>query len=332
MRLLYIHIFTVCILFGCNNEKERPYDKLNKVKDQAKITIDRLYLEQAKITTEKDVEQYLTKNELFKKYFMDEVYPPDVQKKEILKLVTTESGQQLLSDVQRVFKSVEGIEKDFTLALTKLKSYYPDYTIPKIQMAVTGFMKDVVVVDDYILICPEFFPDDESKYRQPEMPDYLLKRYSKESMTPMVLFFLSNKFNDVDVQDETLIANMVAHGKALYFTKQMCLEKHDSLIIGYSQEQLDFCEQFEEQIWDHFLRKQLVYSTEHNHVVKYIQENPKIGEIDNRCPGRIAQWLGWRIVEKYMMDHPEVSLQSLMSMSDGKELFMQSKYRPKAQD
>ncbi len=330
MRILFLHILTVCLLFGCDSNEDRPYDDLGDIKYETKVNIDRLDQEQAVIDNEKQAKEFLKRNALFKKHFMDEVYPGDVQVKEILKLVQGKSEQQLLADVQRVFSDVSQIEDDFGKAFDRIKAYYPDFQIPIVQMAVTGFMKDFVILDNYILISPEFFPDDQSKFRHPQMPDYLLKRYKKENLVTIATFFLSQNFNEVDFEDRTLVRHMIAHGKALYFVKQIFPEKADSTIIGYSPKQMEFCLQFEEQIWDHFLNNQLVYSMDHNHEVKYIRESPKIPEIDNRCPGRIGQWLGWRIVEKYMKENPDVTLQSLMADVNAKEIFMQSKYRPKA--
>ena len=62
---------------------------------------------------------------------------------------------------------------------------------------------------------------------------------------------------------------------------------------------------------------------------KYIGERPNIPEIGKQCPGRIATWVGWQIVRKYMEEHPQVSLQQLMEEKDAQKIFQQSKYKPR---
>jgi uncharacterized protein YjaZ len=61
---------------------------------------------------------------------------------------------------------------------------------------------------------------------------------------------------------------------------------------------------------------------------KYLSERPKTVEVGEECPGRIAQWVGWEIVKKYMATHPDVSLSDLMKNTDAEKIFRESKYKP----
>lgn len=103
---------------------------------------------------------------------------------------------------------------------------------------------------------------------------------------------------------------------------------HDSLIIGYSGKQLLDTETHESIVWGHFIQKNLLYETSHT-VDKYVSERPYTAEIGSKCPGRIGQWLGWRIVDKYMKENPKVTLQALMQDTDVKNIFTRSKYKPR---
>ena len=55
-----------------------------------------------------------------------------------------------------------------------------------------------------------------------------------------------------------------------------------------------------------------MYESSHFIKNKYVNERPNVTEIGNECPGRIGQWLGWKIVNAYMKNNPEVTLQELM--------------------
>ena len=60
-----------------------------------------------------------------------------------------------------------------------------------------------------------------------------------------------------------------------------------------------------------------------------MDERPKTLEIGDKCPGRIGEWLGWEIVKKYM-EEPSLDLTDLMEISDARQVFMQSNYKPQA--
>ena len=51
-------------------------------------------------------------------------------------------------------------------------------------------------------------------------------------------------------------------------------------------------------------------------------------QLDNETPGRIGSWLGWQIVNSYMIQFPEKPLDELLKISPQK-LFNLSKYKPK---
>jgi len=47
------------------------------------------------------------------------------------------------------------------------------------------------------------------------------------------------------------------------------------------------------------------------------------------APGRIANWIGLKIVESYFRQHPETSLQELIELQDSDAFLQASKYKPK---
>ncbi|NJM24566.1 MAG: hypothetical protein HC859_02605 [Bacteroidia bacterium] len=61
---------------------------------------------------------------------------------------------------------------------------------------------------------------------------------------------------------------------------------------------------------------------------RYLGERPKTLEVGEQCPGRIAQWVGWQIVNSYMKNHPDVTLQQLMQTADAQAIFKASQYKP----
>jgi hypothetical protein len=50
--------------------------------------------------------------------------------------------------------------------------------------------------------------------------------------------------------------------------------------------------------------------------------------VGEKCPGRIGQWVGWRIINKYADSHPDIKLPELMLLDDAQKIFRESRYKP----
>jgi len=91
-----------------------------------------------------------------------------------------------------------------------------------------------------------------------------------------------------------------------------------------------WCQQNESEMWKYFINNKILYDTD----VKLMQRFVSVGpyskfylEIDNESPGRVGQWLGWMIVRSYM-ENNDVTMQKMLA-TDAKEIFDNSKYKPK---
>ncbi|MFN6944035.1 MAG: gliding motility lipoprotein GldB [Cytophagaceae bacterium] len=211
-----------------------------------------------------------------------------------------------------------------------IKFYYPDYVIPEINTMVTGFSfdKDIFFSDKHIVVGIDYFLGEDAPFR-PQFYNYLLERYKKPFLVPMVSMGISEKFNNADLNDETLLAYMIYYGKTHYFMERVLPNLPDSLNIMYTGEQLKTIEENTDLIWAHFVNNKLLFDSSPRVREKYVNEAPKINEIGEKCPGRIGRWLGWQIVRKYMESNPQVTLQELMADTDAQKIFKQSRYKPK---
>jgi hypothetical protein len=87
----------------------------------------------------------------------------------------------------------------------------------------------------------------------------------------------------------------------------------------------------EKYVWQYFIEKQVLYQTQLEWVQRFIEPAPFSKfylQLDNETPGRIGSWLGWQIVNSYMIQFPETPLDELLKMS-AQKLFNLSKYKPK---
>jgi uncharacterized protein YjaZ len=131
-------------------------------------------------------------------------------------------------------------------------------------------------------------------------------------------------------QDKNLISQMIFEGKQLY-AKDLLLPKYtDAEKIGYTPEQIKWCEENESYMWRYFLENEMLYSLDPKLTTRFINPAPFSKfylEIDNDSPGRVGAWIGWQIVRSYMKNN-NVSLSELLKINP-KEVFEKSKYKPK---
>jgi hypothetical protein len=92
--------------------------------------------------------------------------------------------------------------------------------------------------------------------------------------------------------------------------------------------QLEGCVKNEALIWNMFITNNLLFEKDYQKIKTFVGEGPTTMELGEDSPGYIALFPGKRIVETFMENNPETTLQQLIAM-DNRQLYEASKYRPK---
>jgi hypothetical protein len=240
------------------------------------------------------------------------------------------SFDTVLMETKKIFGDGSELKKQFTEAFTNLKFYYPQIPIPKIQTVITGMESDLFVSDTLVIVGLDYFLGSGATYR-PNMYDYMLRRYTKEFVVPsaMLLYGIDNRINEVSAEDKSVLADMIAYGKAYYFAKRMLPCVPDSVFIGYTAKEEQGARENQDIIWKHLVDKEVFYKIDKQTKQKYIEERPQTIDIGDQCPGRIGVWMGWQIVNQYAKKNAkENALPQLMKVSNAQQIFKDSKYKP----
>ena len=238
----------------------------------------------------------------------------------------------LLLETKRVFGDLSTLHRTFSDAFTNIKFYYPEFVAPKIVTLISGLDTDLYVSDSLIVVSLDFFLGPGAKYR-PRMYDYLLRKYDPDDIVPscLLIYGISGRFNQNNMNDKSVLADMVAYGKSFYFAKHMMPCIPDSTLIWYTPEDIKGARDNEDLIWKRFVESQVLFSTSHKVKQDYLGERPITTQVGERCPGRIGQWVGWQIVQAYAEKHPETSLPQIMNVDNAQRMFKDSGYKPSYQ-
>jgi len=233
----------------------------------------------------------------------------------------------LLIETKKVFGDGSELKQEFQNAFANLKYYYPNFKAPRIETVITGLETDIFVSDSLIIVGLDYYLGRSAKYR-PNAYEYIVKRYEKNFVVPSALLLLGieTKYDRVNMEDRTMLAEMIGYGKAYYFAKHMLPCAPDSAFIGYSALEIEGANENQERIWKTFVEKEALFSTKQTDKQKYISERPHTLEVSPDCPGRIGLWVGWQIVNEFAKRNPDITLPQLMQISDAQKILRGSKY------
>jgi hypothetical protein len=236
----------------------------------------------------------------------------------------------ITEDVASKYPDLEGFRVNLENAFKYYKYYFPDKLIPEVTTFVSGFQYKVVALDSVLGISLDMYlGPNYANYELAQLPKYITNQTNEYNMLPdairgwIATEFILNKKSDISFLDR-----ITHEGKLLYLMDAMLKDTGDSLKIGYSQTQMEFCDQNEFMIWAHFLEQSLLHETLEAKYDTYLREGPFTTGLPTESPSRIGQWVGWQIVKKYMESNPEVRIKELFELQDGKLLLSRSKYKP----
>jgi uncharacterized protein YjaZ len=130
---------------------------------------------------------------------------------------------------------------------------------------------------------------------------------------------------------ESLINHMIRDGIRLYIMKSLLPNEKEHNLFKYTEEQIKFCIDNEKNLWLYFINNRLLFDTNVMTKKRFIDPAPftRLGtDFDHQIPGRIGQWIGYRIVSQYMKNNKNITLKELAKRTDYQNIFNQSRYKP----
>lgn len=256
-------------------------------------------------------------------------FPSSVNDSVWLKKMKDPLWRELYSEVQNKYPNIEPLRENLNLLLKYTKYYFPETKTPKVITVISemDYNNKVIYADSLLIISLELYLGKAHKFYQ--FPKYIKQNFEENQILPDIVSSFLLKKNIIN-SDKSLLSQMIYHGKQLYVKDKLLLDYTDANKIGYTSDQIKWCQENESYIWRYFLEKEMLYDTDPKLNNRFINPAPFSKfylEIDNESPGRIGTWIGWQIVRSFM-ENNEVTLPELLKMN-AKEIFVKSKYKPK---
>jgi len=341
MRPKQIYLFfLICLIFLSCNDKKAP--DISNIKLNMKI--ERFDQELGSIKTDKISEKIPALRKKFSWFFDDYMEKiinagqvnDTVYYTNLRSIIQNKDYLELKSTVDKTFPDLKQQEEEINRAFKYIRYYYPKQKLPRLISFLSGFAVQTPIGNDYIGIGLDMFLGKSGSRFYPALrqsiPGYIARRFNPQNISPRVIesFIREEMFPDQD-SDRNLLSKMIYNGKILYLMDAVMPETNDSLKIGYTKEQLDWCSENEASIWAYFLQNELLFESDYMKIQKYLAEapfTPGVGENSDSAP-KLGIWTGWQIIRKYMDKNPEISLQQLMLEKDSQKILTDSKYKPR---
>ncbi|MCW0484188.1 hypothetical protein [Gaoshiqia sediminis] len=235
---------------------------------------------------------------------------------------------ELKEKVDQTFHK-ERLERELTDAFRHYRYYFPERLIPEVYTCVSGFNQSLVLTDSLIGISlDKYIGTDCEYYTQLGLPRYKIRNMHPEKVVPDVMYAWGLSEWPFEEIAPHLIDRMIYEGKLLYFVDAMLPDVADTLKIGFTNKQLEFCRAREDAMWTYLAENKLLFSTERMDVKRYIDDAPYTSSFTADSPGRTGAWLGWQIVRSYMKKNPETTLKELMAETHYQGILNRSGYQP----
>lgn len=282
------------------------------------------------IHTESLLEEYPVFSDVF---FNQVIFPKNVQSIELDTLITHFCGspaiRHLIDTTRIIFPDISELEYKLGTANAYFNHYFPDRETPRYFTYVSEFGIGTFTVGTGIVgIGLDFFLGQDYPYYDPAVfHRYQLKTMTPEYMPASAIRALAESMIP-DITVGNMLEFMIRNGKVLFVASRLLPEEPMHQICLYTEEEMKWLEDHELDVWSYLLDLGYFYSNDLRKFQKFIDPGPGVPGLPKEAPGRIANWIGYKIIEAYMKQQPEVTIEEMIEDQDFQKIMDRSKYKP----
>lgn len=258
---------------------------------------------------------------------------PDSAEKDVRKFIRTYRTMYTASEEK--IRDFSAIEAGVKRGLQFVHYYFPSYKIPSRLITFIGPLNSYgnIITPDALAVGLQVYLGKEyplylSEQGQQMYPLFVSRRF-EPAYIPVncIRNIIDDLYPDKSI-GRPLVEQMVESGKRLYLLDKLLPELSDTLKTGYTRQQLDGCYESEKNIWSFFVQNDLLYSADPNLTRDYMNDAPNTQALGEASPGNIGQFVGMRIVTKWMEKKKDFPPDALMK-TPARQIFEEAKYKPR---
>ena len=216
-----------------------------------------------------------------------------------------------------------GLAADLGRLFARAQTLFADWQPPQVYTYISGldYPNRVVYTDSVLSLALDLYlPDHAEAYRAAGFPNYIAQRLNPGALPVEVAQAIAverlpfraagpSEGGQGLMRMGTLLDEVVYQGKILCVVDRLLPEVDAPQKLFYDEAQWRWCKDNEAALWHHWMKEQLLYETDLNRTKHFINDGPANLAFQG-APPRLAQYIGWRIVSRYLQrvpaDDPEV--------------------------
>lgn len=229
------------------------------------------------------------------------------------------------------FPDIELIAEEVKDVYQHYRYYYPEWKSVPTYTYVAGvyYNRPMSISDECVMIALDFYLSNKDLvYDRIGFPRYQSRRMQPFALTRDLAeeFYYYTYGNNMN--QKNVLAEMVEEGKKFYFIEAMNLALPDSVILGYSRQQIEWAEDNEGAVWAAIVGNNMLYSNNLDNRRLLFNDGPFTAAFGNDSPARLGDYLGLQIVRSFMSNNDE-TLVEMMKHTDYQDVLERSQYKPR---
>ena len=229
---------------------------------------------------------------------------------------------RLHGEIKNTFPNLDDEVAHLGQGFSFLAHHFPKATQPtSIIFYNSLFTNSVVSSENTIGVGIERYlgEDNPAILELPEEPfyPYIKKRMDKRFMVRDMMMSWIGANLLPEIQDEKELADvMIQWGKHFYVLEACFPKMEKDKILRYFPEEYAWAIKNEKEFWNYLVAQNSLFKRDYKMALNIFSDGPFTSglPIEDKAPPRLGQFLGWRIVKKYMNKNKDVSLEQLLQL------------------
>ncbi len=259
------------------------------------------------------------------------IYPNIHNNDSLMQILSESQGVKIFSpDIRKYLHSLDSIETILGQSRDNINANLPSVRFPSLTAIVSTFNQSIINADSVMLI-------GLNHYLGKDYPGYeYFEPYQRFTKTPQHLPYdvvesiIRNKYPYHYIDNATTLNTLLYEGAIVASLMHVIPNASLDESLGYTPTQLQWLIDNEPQAWQALISRQYIYSTDTMIAERLVNPAPSTTILHPEAPGRAGRYIGFRIVDAYLKNHPNTPLDFLLTPSfyNSPTILIEAAYSP----
>lgn len=232
-------------------------------------------------------------------------------------------------DVAEKFDDFSPYHKKLQEAFAAVHEACPSVELPRVFTFVSAFHQNIIVGDDIVAIgLDKYMGKDYAPYKEFFYPCQRVGFEASRMTQDCLVYFLASKFlPGSDPKADSFLTAMLKWGKVQWVVAKI-LNRPLLEEATACKDARRWYEKNEAQAWKALSRPDVLSSRDMGMQASLLDFTTEKSYFPDSTSRGVGLWIGMRIIDSYMRNHPDTSWEELLRMDNYESLLAESEYKP----